>query len=753
MFALSVFAVMTHLINAATTQNAPIISIVPTGDPGATSITILPTVAVGATFSVDVRIDDYSGVNIGGTNNGINGASYVVTWNIASLEFVSYTDVVTWLPSQFNVDITADTANGELTIGQSAFGSSAEDTADNSAGSVSATIEFQVVSNTVGTTIGLEQQGTNVPYLTAPETVGGLTSGHAVPDVTTENVQYGQVSTPTVSISPTSATSDVGQYQLFTATPSGGSGTYTSYQWYVGGTAQSGQIASTFSFDPASAGSYSITATVTDSSAAISAQSTAASVMVSASPTVIIAPGGPLTLDVGVSQTFTATPSGGSGTITYQWYLGGSAVSDATASTYSFSESTAGSYSVTCKVTDSATTPVTSPASNTVSVTVNPTTTTPTPTPSTTPVPSPTPTPTPTATPTPTPSPTPSSTPTPTPTGPTHGPTGIISIQNGTTYATDDDVVLDGSSSTAGYDAQSVKSCPVSNYAWEVQYENGSVFGAYSGSGVAVVVGGVGWLQITLIVTAPDVNTSPNPQYTNTSLASVWINVESPQQLTKIDVFTNKGGIGPDAPSGPFGPQELVQLCAYVAYNGGFEANENVAFTVISPNDTVIAVRTALTNSTGYASVNYVTPNIGSSNFGIWTVVASVEVNQVIVTDKVTFEYNYLVNVIDNGITLPASAARGSTITISVSIQNLQNISLTSTLTITIYDQNDVPIYTSITNNINAADGATVKVTFTIPTYAFVGEATVYVNILTANPTSGGVPLCPETTANFQILS
>ena len=173
MFALSVFAVMTHLINAATTQNAPIISIVPTGDPGATSITILPTVAVGATFSVDVRIDDYSGVNIGGTNNGINGASYVVTWNIASLEFVSYTDVVTWLPSQFNVDITADTANGELTIGQSAFGSSAEDTADNSAGSVSATIEFQVVSNTVGTTIGLEQQGTNVPYLTAPETVGG----------------------------------------------------------------------------------------------------------------------------------------------------------------------------------------------------------------------------------------------------------------------------------------------------------------------------------------------------------------------------------------------------------------------------------------------------------------------------------------------------------------------------------------------------------------------------------------------------
>ena len=89
-----------------------------------------------------------------------------------------------------------------------------------------------------------------------------------------------------------------------------------------------------------------------------------------ASPTVSIAPVGPITMDVGQSQTFTATPTGGSGTIHYQWYLGGSAVSGATSSTYSFSGSV-GSYSVTCKVTDSASTPVTSPASNAVSVTVN----------------------------------------------------------------------------------------------------------------------------------------------------------------------------------------------------------------------------------------------------------------------------------------------------------------------------------------------------------------------------------------------
>jgi hypothetical protein len=175
---------------------------------------------------------------------------------------------------------------------------------------------------------------------------------------------------PTVSVSPTSWTMDIGQSKTFSATASGGSGSYSSYQWYVGGSAQSGKTASTFSYSPASSGSYSVTVTVTDSLGATSAQSSAASVTVAASPTVSIAPVGPLTLDVGQSTTFTATSTGGLGTINYQWYLGGSAVSGATGSTYSFSGSV-GSYSVTCKVTDSASTPVTSPASNAVSITVS----------------------------------------------------------------------------------------------------------------------------------------------------------------------------------------------------------------------------------------------------------------------------------------------------------------------------------------------------------------------------------------------
>jgi len=88
-------------------------------------------------------------------------------------------------------------------------------------------------------------------------------------------------SVPTVTVSPASVSLDVGQAQIFTATPSGGDGSYTGYQWYVDGTAQTGQTASTFSYDAASAGSNSITVTVTDNLNATSAQSGTASITAS----------------------------------------------------------------------------------------------------------------------------------------------------------------------------------------------------------------------------------------------------------------------------------------------------------------------------------------------------------------------------------------------------------------------------------------------------------------------------------------
>jgi hypothetical protein len=114
-------------------------------------------------------------------------------------------------------------------------------------------------------------------------------------------------------------------------------------------------------------GSWSFILQVTDNTCA-AVNSTAVSVTVNSAPTVSITPVGPLTLDVGQSQTFTASASGGTGTLTYQWYLNGSSVG-VDSDTYIFSEG-AGLYSVTCTVTDSASVPA-SAVSNAVSVTVN----------------------------------------------------------------------------------------------------------------------------------------------------------------------------------------------------------------------------------------------------------------------------------------------------------------------------------------------------------------------------------------------
>lgn len=74
------------------------------------------------------------------------------------------------------------------------------------------------------------------------------------------------------------------------------------------------------------------------------------------------------TLDVGQSQSFTSTVTDGTSPYTYQWYLNGAPVSCATKPTWTFTPTSAGSYTVYVKVTDSLGMHATS---NTATVTVN----------------------------------------------------------------------------------------------------------------------------------------------------------------------------------------------------------------------------------------------------------------------------------------------------------------------------------------------------------------------------------------------
>ena len=219
---------------------------------------------------------------------------------------------------------------------------------------------------TITTTLGTTPTGT---YTFTVQVVGGGPGGGTATSTGTL-----VVAGPSVSVSPGSWTMDVGQSKTFTANPTGGSGSYTGYHWYVGGSTQGGATSSTFTYTPSSAGSPLITVTVTDSLGATSAQSSAPSVTVNdALGSVSATPAGPLTMEAGQVQSFSAsTPTGGSGTLHYQWYLGGSAVSGQTGTSYSYTADVSGSpHSVHVVVTDSASSPA-SVTSNTVTVTVNP---------------------------------------------------------------------------------------------------------------------------------------------------------------------------------------------------------------------------------------------------------------------------------------------------------------------------------------------------------------------------------------------
>jgi hypothetical protein len=142
---------------------------------------------------------------------------------------------------------------------------------------------------------------------------------------------------------------DSGQSKDFTATASLGSGTLH-YHWYVNGSTI-GTDSSTLVFS-GSAGSYHVWVNVTDSSTMpVTSKSNTAIVTVHAAPSVSISPASAV-LDVGQPQTFNATVSNGTSSYSYQWYLNGSAVSNAHSASWTFTPNSTGSYNVYVKVTD-----------------------------------------------------------------------------------------------------------------------------------------------------------------------------------------------------------------------------------------------------------------------------------------------------------------------------------------------------------------------------------------------------------------
>jgi hypothetical protein len=166
---------------------------------------------------------------------------------------------------------------------------------------------------------------------------------------TAEEIWNDYVTPLSASISPLSTSINVGDSVAFTSTVGGGTAPY-SYQWYLNDNPVSGATLNTWTFTPATTGSYTVHLNVTDNLGNI-VKSNEASVAVAAQLTASISPMSASVL-VGQPVAFTSTVSGGYAPYSYQWYLNGNPVSGATSVSWTFTPTTSGIYYVYLKVTD-----------------------------------------------------------------------------------------------------------------------------------------------------------------------------------------------------------------------------------------------------------------------------------------------------------------------------------------------------------------------------------------------------------------
>ena len=191
-------------------------------------------------------------------------------------------------------------------------------------------------STTAQLSYSFSSPGTFRVNVTATDTVGYVATYSF-----TETVHADPAASATSSMNP----SDAGMSVTFSATVTGGTSPFT-YAWTVN-SAPSG-TSSTLVYAFSASGTYTVSVTVTDTDGQTSTATV--SQVVNADLTVSLsARYSPV--DANVSDLFTATTTGGSGTITFAWTVNGATIPGAS-STATYSAILPGSYTVQVQATD-----------------------------------------------------------------------------------------------------------------------------------------------------------------------------------------------------------------------------------------------------------------------------------------------------------------------------------------------------------------------------------------------------------------
>jgi len=105
-----------------------------------------------------------------------------------------------------------------------------------------------------------------------------------------------------------------------------------------------------------------------------------------------------------------------------------------------------------------------------------------------------------------------------------------------------------------------------------------------------------------------------------------------------LDLYNQRGGLGPNQPSGSFAPGENVELSALLKYNEDPVENKPVGFEVRNPTGEIVLIRSDMTNANGIAKINFtVTGMCFPELFGQWSALAVSTVSGLIANDTLTF--------------------------------------------------------------------------------------------------------------------
>jgi hypothetical protein len=236
----------------------------------------------------------------------------------------------------------------------------------------------------------------------------------------------------------------------------------------------------------------------------------------------------------------------------------------------------------------------------------------------------------------------------------------------------------------------------------------------------------------------------------------------------QLDMYTQYpgpyGGQGPNSPSDMFWPQKQVELYANVTYNLWPVQNKIVAFEIHNAAGEIVTILTAVSDEFGVAHTSYRIPwpcfNT-SALFGIWTVVATVDIACIVVNDTMQFHFDYLIDWV-KVTTDKDYYAHGETIHVTVDYQTYAIQHYNVLFTCVVNDELNYPIgkqFISVTVGdldmmlwCTYAPG-TIEFDIPIPKYAAAGIATLHINALSDFPWFGGSAWCEELTTTINILA